>query len=458
MNKSVILNASWLAIAAAAFIFGRSTVTTDDENSQDSNGSSKSSAYRSAAGSPGNGGSRTGSKTGRNTPGGTARTGVTVNQFLRETDSLVANKLFADLLLEMDASNARGIFDALHQSGRDGIDSGQQMALFLQAWGKLDGPAAMEAVGELGGDFRRRGLAGVSAITGWASVDPEAAKAHLASIENDWEKNMLAHGVVSGLAASDPNAATDFVFQIDAEQRAAIANAGEEIPREGIERFRAYAFDRQLGTIANAQIARGMTTATSWAEGLPEGAIKASAFDRVAESFAEQDPAGAADWVKSHAGNEYAERAVREVAEELGREDPGEAVRWLGELPEASQNSAIGQSMERWAKKDPVAAGEYLTDMPQSATRDNAVSSYAREVDGSDPQIAAEWAGSIQNEEMRTDTLNAVARSWVRSEPEEARAWLPNSGLPAEQQERILSDADRRDDVRARFRDARGER
>jgi hypothetical protein len=111
--------------------------------------------------------------------------------------------------------------------------------------------------------------------------------------------------------------------------------------------------------------------------------------------------------------------------------------------------------MERWAKKDPVAAGEYLTDMPQSATRDNAVSSYACEVDGSDPQIAAEWAGSIQNEEMRIDTLNAVARSWVRSEPEEARAWLPNSGLPAEQQERILSDADRRDDFRARFRGER---
>ena len=66
--------------------------------------------------------------------------------------------------------------------------------------------------------------------------------------------------------------------------------------------------------------------------------------------------------------------------------------------------------------------------------------------------MAAEWAGSIANEEMRSQALNGVARSWIRKNPEEARSWLPNSGLSAEQQERVVREADRREQFRERFR------
>lgn len=458
MNKSVVLNATWVAIAAAAFLFGRSSVSsTSEANTSGDPSNNKSSAGHPGALSSGGGGrarNGTGSQTSR-TRDGRPKTGVTVTQFLNENDPLVANKLFADLILEMDEASARGIFDALRK-GSNGGDSAQQMALFLRAWGKLNGAAAMEAVGELGRDPRRRGQAGIAAITGWASVDPDGAKAYLATVENDWEKNTLAHGIVSGLASSDPAAATDFVFQMDTEQRGAIAKMEDERAREGVERARAYAFDRQLDTIATAQIQRGMNNATAWAEGLPEGSIKASAFDRVAENFAREDPQAAADWVKSHAGEEYAERAIREVAEELGREDPSAAVRWLAELPDESQSRAIHQSMERWTKEDPVAAGEYLTAMPPSATRDAAVRSFANELDGSEPRVAADWAGTIANEEVRIEALNGVARSWIRSNPDEAREWLPTSGLPAEQQERVLLDASRRQDFRDRMRDFQG--
>ncbi len=455
MNKSMILNAAWVAIAAAAFLFGRSSV---DSNNNPGNpdhsvhGKSSTGPSGTLASGEANG---SGSRFSRYPSGNRAGTGVTVGQFLNERDPLLANKLFADLILEMDEGSARAIFDALRKGGRGG-DSAQQMALFLQAWGKLNGAAAMAAVAELGRDPRRRGQAGIAAIRGWASVDPEAAKAYLATVENDWEKNSLAHGIVSGLASSDPGAATTFVFQMDTEQRESIANIDDQRTREGIERARAYAFDRQLDTIANAQIERGMNIATAWAEGLPEGTIKASAFDRVAEGFAREDPEAAAEWVKSHAGNEYADRAIREVAEELGRDDPSAAVRWLAELPDESQPRAIHQSMERWTKEDPVAAGEYLTAMPASATRDAAVRSFANELDGSEPRVAADWAGTISDEQIRLETLSGVARSWIRSDPEEARTWLPSSGLPAEQQEQVLQDANRRQDFRDSIREFQG--
>ena len=112
--------------------------------------------------------------------------------------------------------------------------------------------------------------------------------------------------------------------------------------------------------------------------------------------------------------------------------------------------------MERWTKEDPVAAGEYLTAMPASATRDAAVRSFANELDGSEPRVAADWAGTISDEQIRLETLSGVARSWIRSDPEEARTWLPSSGLPAEQQEQVLQDANRRQDFRDSIREFQG--
>ena len=454
MNKPIILHAIWLIIAAAAFLFGRSGTGSSKASIEASNKnrSSKSDIARNGDYSAGQ---RSASRAGRSSSGSNrAKPDVTVSQFLDERDPLVANQLFADLILGMDGSTARSIFDSLRENRSNSSDA--QMDLFLRAWGQLDGAAAMKAVEVFSRDPRRQGQAGIAAMTGWASSDPEGAKAHLKGIDNQLAKGVLAQGVVNGLASSDPDAATDFVLELDQSQREALANS-EGQGGQWWERGRAYAFDRQLDTIANAQIERGMSNATSWAEQLPAGSIKASAFDRVADQFAREDPAAAAAWVKSHADKEYAERAVREVAEELGRESPEEAVRWLADLPEDNQSRAIHQSMERWTREDPVAAGNFLREMEPSTSRDAAVRSYANQLDGSDPQMAAEWAGSIDNDEIRAETLNNVARSWIRRDPGEARAWLPTSGLSAEQQERVVRDADRRQQFRDRLRGGDGE-
>ena len=449
MKKSFILHAIWLSIAVIAFLYGRTSTQSakgPEDSAREVKRTSKSLVTRAGKGS------QAGKRPGLSLSGtrGT-QSRVTISQFLNERDSLVANQLFAELILSMDASSAQSIFEDLRKRRGDGSEA--QMTLFLRAWGQLDGASAMKAIEGMSRDPRRQAQAGIAAITGWASADPEGAKAHLEGIENGMVKGVLAQGIVNGLASSDPDAATDFVLELDQAQRSAAENSSaEEGERQWWDRGRAYAFDRQLDTIATAQIERGMSNATAWAEQLPEGTIKASAFDRVADQFAREDPAAAAEWVKRHADQSYAERAVREVAEELGRENPEAAVRWVADLPEVTQSRAINQSMERWTREDPVSAGNFLREMEPSASRDAAVRSYANELDGSDPQMAAEWAGSIANDEIRSETLNGVARSWIRRDPEEARAWLPSSGLSAEQQERIVRDADRRQQFRDRFR------
>ena len=456
MNKHLLLNTAWLALALGAFLFGRSTSGDSAEPAgtliRKSTGNpsiSRSGPQARVTGSTGN--------ANRIIPGaGQGGASVSVGDFLKERDPLLANRMFAELILSMDATSAGGIFEELKSRRNQGSD--EQMTLFLRAWGQIDGSAAMEAVDEFRKDPRRQAQAGIAAISGWASKDPEGAKAYLATVDNEMARGVLTQGIVSGMASTDPDGATDYVLELDQIQRTQVAEGDtSEERRQWFDRGRAYAFDRQLDTIATAQIALGMPNATAWAENLPEGTIKASAFDRIADRFASEDPAAAAEWVRSHADQEYAERAVREVAEELGREDPEQAVRWVADLPETTRSGAISQSMERWTREDPVAAGNFLQDMAPSNSRDAAVKSYANELDGSDPQMAAEWAGSIADDQMRSETLNGVARSWIRRDPEGARAWLPGSGHSGDQQERIVRDADRRQQFRDRFREGNQE-
>lgn len=434
MNKFIILNVVWLGVAIAAFVAGGSDdgpgSGSNTQSATDDGGLSSSRRGGGGASSDSAGpGSSQGGK------GGGSRSGVTLAQYQNETDALVANKMFADLLLELSPENARAVFDALVEKEKNGGDTGQQMGLLLEAWGKVDGLAALNAVGDLDGDGRQRGFASISAMKGWASTDPAAAKAHLDGVENGFEKAMLTQGMVSGLASSDPAAATEYVLSMDAAQQ-----AGEG---GGDDRWRGFAVDRQVESIVKAQLQRGMSEATAWAESLPEGAVKSAAFDRVAESFARSSPEEAAEWVKAHADKDYAGRAVREISEELARKDPAAAVSWAEDLPEANQANAMRTSMEMWTREDPAAAGDYLTNMGASPTRDTAVSSFAQAYDREDPALAAEWAGSIADDKMRNETMESVARSWLRSNSEEAKLWLPTSGLSEEAQQKVITDASR---------------
>jgi len=434
MNKFIILNVVWVFVAVGAFYVGKndeskgSEAETSDAEGTNFSNRNRSSQVRSSSTEDG--------KEGASSTANGLSQGVTLAQYQRETDALVANKLFADLLLTLKPENAREVFEALLEKRRNGGETGEQMGFFLEAWGKLDGEAALAAVEELGGDGRRRGFASISAMKGWASSDPTAARAHLEGLEAGFEKGMLVQGVVSGMASIDPQSATEFVLEMDEARRAEAGDGGED-------RWRGFATDRQMEVIARAQMQQGMSQATAWAESLPEGSIKSSAFDRVAENYAQSDPEAAAEWVKSHADQEYAERAVREVSEELSRKDPVAAVSWAEELPEATQASAMRQSIEQWTRQDAEAAGEYLTTMEESVSRDAAVSSFARTLDREDPVVAAEWAASISDEGTRNETLQSVGRSWVQTDAEAAKAWLPNSGLSEEAQAEVIESAER---------------
>ncbi|MGK0186277.1 MAG: hypothetical protein ACI9R3_002060 [Verrucomicrobiales bacterium] len=356
---------------------------------------------------------------------------TTTGDFLNETDPLVANKLLAELLLDLNPSRARTLFEALLDRNRHRKHPDAQLSLFLTAWGRLDGTAAAGAVAELVTDPALRGAALESIMSGWVSRDPEGAKAHLVEVSDPRERSVLRKGIVRGLATTDPGAAMEFATR----SMGADASAAERS-------WGWFSLNEDVREIASVQVDHGTLHATEWAAGLPDGPAKAIAFKQVAEALVRGDPLEAARWVEAHAEEDYAADAVRRVALELARNDPMEAIHWANGLSDQSRNKALQEAVHHWTTSDPVAASEYLADMPSSSARDVAVGSFAGEFGSEDPQIAAAWAGWIEDDALRVEALETVARTWLQGDPHQARQWLSASDLSVESQEQVIAEAD----------------
>lgn len=355
---------------------------------------------------------------------------TSTGDFLTETDPLVANMLLAELLLDLNPSRARTLFEALLDRNQHPKHPDARLRLLLTAWGRLDGQSAAGAVAELVTEPALRGAALESIMSGWVSRDPEGAKAHLAEVSDPRERSVLRKGIVRGLAMVDPGAAMEFATR----SMGTDASVAERS-------WRWFSLDEDVREITAVQVEHGTLHAAQWAAGLPDGPAKAIAFKQVAEALVHGDPLEAARWIEAHAEEDYAVDAVRRVALELARHDPMEAIHWANGLSDQSRNKALQEAVRHWTRSDPVTAGEYLVEMPSSSARDVAVGSFAHELGSDDPQIAAEWAGWIEDDALRVEALETVARTWLQDDPHQARQWLSASGLSVESQEQVIAEA-----------------
>jgi hypothetical protein len=419
---------TWCLLAVIAFLAGRVSVQPVPPEAGEPTLSKRELSGRAGA-RPGADLSRL--NRGRGVVARAESSATSTGDFLAETDPLVANKLLAELLLDLNPSRARTLFEALLDRNRHREHPDAQLSLFLTAWGRLDGPAAAGAVAELVTDPALRGAALESIMSGWVSRDPEGAKAHLAEVSDPRERSVLRKGIVRGLATVDPGAAMEFATRS--------MGTGASVAERS---WRWFSLDEDVREIAAVQVDRGPLRAAQWAAGLPDGPAKAIAFKQVAEAFVRGDPLEAARWIEVHAEGDYAADAVRRVALELARHDPMEAIHWANGLSHQSRNEAIQEAVHQWTRSDPVAASEYLADMPSSSARDVAVGSFAGELGSDDPQIAAEWAGWIEDDALRVEALETVARTWLQGDPHQARQWLSASGLSVESQEQVIAEAD----------------
>ncbi|MEM7384267.1 MAG: hypothetical protein AAF514_04920 [Verrucomicrobiota bacterium] len=431
MNRSLLVHGCWLAAATGAFFVGASVsknryaagesrllTGTRAEAPSLMAGNTEGATNGAGSNEGGSALAMAGGK-GKLTEEEIINLGKQLKDRLNPIDRRLA---FARLLEALTVDNALLIREQIAHLDHDSSEFRE----FHYAWGAIGGKDAVMN----GRDTDKRDMA--ATLAGWASANPSAALAWFENQSTDSKEagfnwGELNGGLIHGLANKDTNLASDYVFKI-----AETGNRGAE---------------GMLGIVTGKVLqSQGPLAASNWAENLPEGALRASAMDRVAHDLTNKDPEAAAEWVEKFVNEEHSARVIEEVGDEWAERDPVAAVGWIESLDQSKgKTEALSSALGEWVSKDPEAASQYVADLPANAPeRNEAISGMVGRLAWEDPVAAISWAGEINNPKLQEDTLIRAGQAYLRRQPEEARAWLADSGLSERAVEEITKPRRRR--------------
>jgi len=410
-------------------------------------------------------------------------------QALRSRDLVAGNLAVAEILAGLNKDNI-GAALRVFEDAPGSFRTDSYFRLFMHAWGKVDGQAAVEYALSDDRGRRVRG-AGMMAIGAWAGADPLAAQDFLASLDADRRtQQYLTEGLVRGWSETDLAGATAFVDGMgdSGEQgRYVYLLASQYMSQEGTRgafRWAESAALQHAGTPYLSQIVNSVTVevarrdpeeAAAWIDRNADNeALSSRAFAEVADELAERDPvaasqwldkyfddervnarvvgemtrewarsdaAAAAEWVSQHAGSEKIDvNVVSSISRQWAEDEPLAAIEWLDTLNnDTLMIRGLASVVDRWANQDATAAGDWLNTIDRDATYDPVVESYANRVAYQSPQLAMIWAREIEDAERSERTTIRVAQVLYRQDPQVVRDWLPASGLSEEAQNAILN-------------------
>ncbi|MGJ8650090.1 MAG: hypothetical protein ACSHX4_07015 [Opitutaceae bacterium] len=304
------------------------------------------------------------------------------------------------LLAEASSEDMPGIAELISSESND-FDRMQQMGMLYYAWGRVDAPTAVAYAEEQGG--RHAGMATAVALSSWASLDPSSARAWVDGQENP---SRYQRGLLIGWSEQNPQQALQYIAGLGTESNLMDRWAAPQIARNLIS-------------------ARGVMALDDLAA-MPATQNRRELLERLADELGETDPAAAAVHLSSIKDTEILRTAVPEVAQEWARNDPQAAVEFVSDYKENTEvySRAMAEAIEEWAERDPYEAGVYLNSLPASPDLDRSVAEYSREVARVDPDGAMSFAVSVNDPRIRADTIRRVARDWQRSSPEDYAAWV----------------------------------
>ena len=290
--------------------------------------------------------------------------------------------------------------------------------LLSYKWGAVDGAGAMAEAATQDGPAKM--MTSIAAIAGWATKDPAAAQAWLASNQsgNEWEKSAMERGLVNGLARTNPAAAEAYVT--------AMKDSGER--------------SRMTQVLMEEKMKQGPDAAAAWAASLTDPEMKRGALESIADQLSRSDPAKGIELIKANAADPSSANAAGTLARRLADKDIKQGLSFAQDLPAgAVRNEAFTQAYSSYAGKDSAEAAETINLMANGADRDAAVRGLAPRMAREEPQAARTWAESITDPDVQLQTMQDVLRSTARSDREGTIAYMTEKGWTQEQQDTILN-------------------
>ncbi len=402
MKTTALLGAAWSLTLGAAFWLGQSLTLPggSDASSHSANGLEVAGDATSSSHGANSGAKRAAAVGAESVTEVRSALDAKVREYLdpakTPAEKLAAIMEIDDPLLKMSAFLE--VVKGLHDNGNfsnaaealaknfEPRGRGREMSLLMTAWAQADPRAALDYSTKLG-DWQGR-YAAYSALGAWVKNDPQAAKAWALEKGKDAkedEGNWYMLGVVNGLVKSD------------------------------------------------------LDTAVSWAMEQPRSKVRGDMMDRLIEGYFKQRGQDAAQaWALSLPDGPFREGVLRRTAMHLTDQDPASGAAWIETLPTSdSKFGAMSDLMERWANKDPNAAGTWLNKF-QGPQTDEPRRSFAWQIREKDPEAAVAWAGTVVDIKQRDRLMVDIVRDWYRRDPKAAQGFMQTNAWPSESQQRVV--------------------
>jgi hypothetical protein len=408
---------------------------------------------------------------------------------LRAGGNVMANNLLvAELLANLTPENVHTTLAVFENAERNALND-HNFRMFMYAWGEIDGQAATEYA-FFNAEGKKVSYGGTSAMIGWSSQDPQAAKAFVEGVEDgNRSKGYMVDALVRGWVKNDLAGASDYVGAMEhtnSRRKLVEHLAQEHIRQQGPSSALNWADSIAAGhedpkyayqvvnEVAFYVARKDPMSARDWVErNLDSEYLSSRIFEEVADELVEVDPGAAADFLDRHFEDKRVNgKVIAEMTEEWARTDPAATAAWLDQYmghekinhevvhelagewadsdPDAAiawvaglenrdlQRKGLASAVDRWSRQDPAAVGEWLNQQTQRGDLyDPAIEVYANRIARETPVAALSWAQQIQNDDRRERTTVRAGQAMFREDPEAVSAWLPGSGLSERAQQAI---------------------
>lgn len=407
MNQKVLFTAAFALTAGAAFFAGRAS--SPDPSSETASDSTTPPPRLNRPGSTADNSAGSNDKRSK-LAGREARLASAANESLVQemvdimatTDPLTRTQAWLDFVNRLDPDRFE---EVVHEFRSKGLTEGNmaEYAMVLTAWAKVDPLSALDYAKEnTGNAFARNTI-----LASWATTDPNGAIQWAESNHEGDGANPWMVGVIKGLAANDPYLATELLGQMPfSEQR------GDA-----------------LSALLPQILKQGPDAARQWATSLTDDRLRDGVMRRMAETLAQTDPQGTADWLAANPGD-GARGAMDNVIGTWAREDLQAATDYYQNLPAGElRTSALRGLSNQLAVSDPQAAANLIDSNPNDAS-DRVYQQFVWHSFREDPALAANYIGRIENSQERDSTYRRMLDGWLRRDFEAANAWIGSNELP----------------------------
>jgi hypothetical protein len=260
-----------------------------------------------------------------------------------------------------------------------------------------------------------------TALHSWAETNPEAAMQWLKSNEtppNGITREELQNAVLGGAAKHDAAKAFHLLSEMgleastDACEAIATSLADTQTGRESLlKAMRDY--------VSDMENQRGART------------ISATVMESVARGVGKNSFESVSQWLDRES---LPESDIASFAEGLSWFSTGnETGAWLDWLSQRLPADQLQQPVEGlvgdWVEEDYLAAGKWLTQLPEGPAKTPAIKAYAEAVAAYDPETAVQWAMTISDESARKATLMAIHNNWPTEDADGAASFAAQHGL-----------------------------